>query len=618
MALHRIDDKTRYLFEDILKIMEPPKPLTVSTWAAEHRVLSRESSAEPGKWNLNRAPYQKIIMDAISDRVCQRIVMMTSAQIGKTEMILNTIGYYSEHDPSPILVVNPTESMAQATSKDRLAPMIRDTKCLKEIYGMAKSRDAANTILHKQFPGGHITLIGANAPTNLSSRPIRVLLMDEVDRYPASAGTEGDPVDLAERRTNNFWNKKIIMVSTPTEKGISRIEKEYNRSSKEEWCVQCPYCGKYTPYKFENLDFKDMMMSCDYCGEKLTEDEWKERPGMFVPENPDVTVTRGFHLNEMASPWKRWKDIVKEFKQANEDLKMTGTDYKMRTWVNTSKGEPYESKGYSAEKGDLLKRREYYYAELPEGVLVLTAAVDVQDDRLEIEVCGWGKGYESWGITYDKIFGKLEGDEIWDELEEYLEQEFHFENGRTLNIACTLIDTGGHHTTRVYKWLLKMKRKRKLIFGIKGLGTNGIPLLHKKSTNNEYNVPMLILGVNAGKETVMNRLHISKPGPGYCHFPENLERGYDRKYMDGITSEKRIIKEVRGKLTIAWVKKSGTRNEPFDLRNYNTAAIEFLAPDFSLLEKAVDDGINYMKRPARQKGRRAPGVVRRGLKESDF
>lgn len=612
LQIHKIEYKTIYLFKDIFQILEPPKPMTVSAWAAEHRRLSREASAEPGRWNLDRAPYQRIIMDAISDRTCHRIVIMTSAQIGKTEMLLNVIGYFSEHDPSPIMVVQPTDSMGQAFSKDRLAPMIRDTRCLKEVYGMAKSRDAANTIMHKQFPGGHITIIGANAPSNLASRPIRILLLDEVDRYPATAGAEGDPVDLAEKRTSTFWNKKVVMVSTPTVKGLSRIEKEYNRSSKEEWCVQCPYCGKYTPYIWENLDFGDMMMACDHCGEKLTEDEWKERPGMFVAGTPEIMDTRGFHLNEMASPWRRWEDIVEAYRAAVHDLKETGSDFKLRTWVNTSKGESYEMKGDSADKDTLMERREDYYAELPEGVLVLTASVDVQDDRLEIEVCGWGRGYESWGISYDKIYGDLEREEIWNQLEEYLQLDFCFENGSSLNIACTFIDTGGHHTTKTYKWLKKMKSKRRMIYGIKGYGKNGIPLLHKKSTNNDYKVPIFILGVNAGKETVLSRLYLEEPGPGYCHFPKNIDRGYDQKYINGLTSEQKVIKSVNGKMTVAWVKKQGVRNEPFDLRNYNTAAVEFLNPNFAILEKKVSEGINYMKKGSSRTGKRA-GVISRGI-----
>lgn len=611
--IHKIEYKTVHLFEKIFEVLEPPKPLTISSWAAEKRRLSREASAEPGRWNLDRAPYQRSIMDAISSPGLKRVVLMTSAQIGKTEMLLNTIGYYSEHDPSPIMVVNPTDAMAQAFSKDRLAPMIRDTECLKEIYGMAKSRDTANTILHKQFPGGHITMIGANAPTNLASRPIRILLLDEVDRYPASAGTEGDPVDLADKRTTTFWNRKVVLVSTPTEKGVSRIEKEYLKSSQEEWCVQCPYCGKYTPFKWDNLDFKDMMMKCDHCEEKLSEDEWKEQPGMFVAQNPSVTDIRGFHLNEMTSPWKRWKDIKQAYLEAVKDKKETGSDYKLRTWVNTSLGEPYEVMGAKADLKDLINRREKYTAELPKGVLLLTAAVDVQDDRLELEVCGWGAGYESWGITYEKLYGNLEKNFIWEELEAFLSKPFTFEDGQALNIACTFIDTGGHFTTQSYKWLKSMQQKKKMIFGIKGMGSNGIPLLHKKSTNNQYNVPILILGVNAGKETVLERLYITEYGSGYCHFPENIDRGYDQKYMKGLTSEQRIVKDVKGKPTVCWVKRPGARNEPFDLRNYNTAAVEFLNPNFAVLAKKVNEGINYMQPQRTTTGKRKSGVVSRGI-----
>lgn len=611
--IHKIAYKTVHLFGKICEVLEPPKPLTISSWAAEKRRLSREASAEPGRWNLDRAPYQRSIMDAISSPGLKRVVLMTSAQIGKTEMLLNTIGYYSEHDPSPIMVVNPTDAMAQAFSKDRLAPMIRDTECLKEIYGMAKSRDTANTILHKQFPGGHITMIGANAPTNLASRPIRILLLDEVDRYPASAGTEGDPVDLADKRTTTFWNRKVVLVSTPTEKGVSRIEKEYLKSSQEEWCVQCPYCGKYTPFKWDNLDFKDMMMKCDHCEEKLSEDEWKEQPGMFVAQNPSVTDIRGFHLNEMASPWKRWKDIKQAYLEAVKDKKETGSDYKLRTWVNTSLGEPYEVMGAKADLKDLINRREKYTAELPKGVLLLTAAVDVQDDRLELEVCGWGAGYESWGITYEKLYGNLEKNFIWEELEAFLSKPFTFEDGQALNIACTFIDTGGHFTTQSYKWLKSMQQKKKMIFGIKGMGSNGIPLLHKKSTNNQYNVPILMLGVNAGKETVLERLYITEYGSGYCHFPENIDRGYDQKYMKGLTSEQRIVKDVKGKPTVCWVKRPGARNEPFDLRNYNTAAVEFLNPNFAVLAKKVNEGINYMQPQRTTTGKRKSGVVSRGI-----
>ena len=221
-------------------------------------------------------------MDAISDPSIDTVVVMSSAQVGKTELILNMIGYCVDYDPSPILVMQPTDGMSQAFSKDRLAPMIRDTPVLRNKISDAKSRDSENTILHKKFPGGHITIVGAQSAAGLASRPIRILLCDEVDRYPLSAGTEGDPIKLAEKRTNTFWNRKKIYVSTPTIKGLSRIEQEYNDSSKEVWSIKCPACETYQPYEWERLHFEDVTMECEYCRERFTEQEWKEQPGKWV------------------------------------------------------------------------------------------------------------------------------------------------------------------------------------------------------------------------------------------------------------------------------------------------------------------------------------------------
>lgn len=222
--------------------LKPPPELTLSQWADRYRMLSAESSAEPGRWHTDKAPYQREIMDAIGDAHIRRVVIMCAAQLGKTELLLNILGYFMAYAPAPILVMQPTLDMGQTFSKDRLAPMIRDTPVLRGLVDV-KSRYAGNTILKKNFPGGHITIVGANSATGLASRPIKVLLADEVDRYPGSAGTEGDPLSLAQKRQTTFWDKKTVMVSTPVIKGHSRIETEYNQSTREEWNVPCPECG---------------------------------------------------------------------------------------------------------------------------------------------------------------------------------------------------------------------------------------------------------------------------------------------------------------------------------------------------------------------------------------
>lgn len=234
--------------------LKPPPELTLSQWADRYRMLSAESSAEPGRWHTDKAPYQREIMDAIGDAHIRRVVIMCAAQLGKTELLLNILGYFMAYAPAPILVMQPTLDMGQTFSKDRLAPMIRDTPVLRGLVDV-KSRYAGNTILKKNFPGGHITIVGANSATGLASRPIKVLLADEVDRYPGSAGTEGDPLSLAQKRQTTFWDKKTVMVSTPVIKGHSRIETEYNQSTREEWNVPCPECGHYQPFVWANLIF---------------------------------------------------------------------------------------------------------------------------------------------------------------------------------------------------------------------------------------------------------------------------------------------------------------------------------------------------------------------------
>lgn len=251
----KLEPQTVELFAEVLSKLRPPPPLTVSQWADRYRVLSAESSAEPGRWHTEKAPYQRAIMDAIGDPHVRSVVVMSAAQIGKTDaFILNPLGYYMDYAPCPVMCMQPTLDMGQTLSKDRIAPMIRDTPRLTGLVD-TKSRYAGNTVMKKNFPGGHITIVGANSPSSLASRPIKVLLADEIDRYPKSAGTEGDPLDLAKKRQTTFWDYKTVMVSTPTIKGDSRIEDAYLLSTQEEWNVPCPECGAYQPFLWENVKF---------------------------------------------------------------------------------------------------------------------------------------------------------------------------------------------------------------------------------------------------------------------------------------------------------------------------------------------------------------------------
>lgn len=620
MGNKSVEYKTLNLFREIAKVLSPPPVLTVSQWADRHRRLSAESAAEPGQWNTDRAPYQREIMDAVNDPMCEHIIIMSSAQVGKTEIILNIIGYYIDYDPAPILVVQPTvKPMAEDFSKDRLAAMIRDTPALSGKVQDVKSRVSGNTILHKAFPGGHVTIGGANSASSLSARPVRIVLMDEVDRYPASAGSEGNPIKLAEKRTTAFWNRKKVKVSTPTDKATSQIYQEWLDGSMEEWCVGCPCCGRFQPYEWGRVRFSDATMRCLYCGEYIPEMDWKQGSHKYIAQHPERHRKRSFHLNELVSPWVHWQDIIREWREANKAWKDYGDTKKLQTFINTTLGEPWEQRGRGADDDSLLGRRERYMAEIPDGVLLLTASVDVQIDRFEVEIVGWGKGYESWGIRCEKIYGNLELDETWDSLAGYLDRELFFSSGSGLMVAATCIDTGGSYTTKCYQFLKRMEKRGKRIYGIKGMSRatagQGIPLIHMLSTNNQYGVRVFILGVDSGKEIVMARLSTVDEGPGYCHFPINRELGYDEAYIKGLNSEQRVTEMKDGRAVIKWKKKSGTRNEPLDLRVYNTAAVEILKPDFDVLERMVKAGINYMKkRPAAAgKKKKRAGAVNRGV-----
>jgi phage terminase large subunit GpA-like protein len=570
----QIHKKTIDLFKNLVLILAPPPLLTVSKWADSYRKLSPESSAEPGQWKTSRAEYQREIMDSLSNKETEIIIVMSSAQVGKTELINNIIGYFIDYDPSPIMLLMPTLDLAQSYSKKRLAPMIRDTPVLRNKVKDAKSRDSDNTLLEKGFPGGYIALTGANSPTGLSSRPIRILLADEVDRFPMSAGIEGDPLSLAEKRTKTFWNKKKFFVSTPTEKGISRIDKEFDDSSKEEWCLPCPVCGKLQPLKWAQIHFEDITHECKFCGDRCNEFEWKAGKGKWIAKYPERIKKRGFHLNALASPWERWENIIEEFKLAKKNGPET-----LKTWVNTTLGEVWEDdEGEGADNDDLVSRREYYITEVPRQVILLTAGVDVQDDRLEVEVVGWGAGKESWGIQYKIFYGDPGQKIVWQQLDEYLLRTFWFDEGDGLVISCVCVDSGGHYTTEVYKFCKAREHRR--VFAIKGVGGYGKPFISKPTRNNRERAALFSLGVDTGKETILSRLKIKEDGPCYCHFPIESDRGYDENYFKGLTSEKRVLRYKKGIPTFEWVKKSSNiRNEPMDLRNYANAAFEILNPN---------------------------------------
>lgn len=634
-----MEKKTVKLFQRIAaKSLRPLPNLTISDWADQYRMLSSESSAEPGRWRTDRAPYQRAIMDAFTDLDVRRVVVMSCSQIGKSDIMNNVIGRFAHLAPAPILMIQPTVDMAQDYSKSRIAPMIRDTKVLRDIFQDVKSRESGNTILSKLFPGGRLIMGGANSPAGLASRPIKILLADEVDRFPDSAGTEGDPVDLAAKRMTTFWDRTMGLFSTPTNAGESRIEVEYMEGTQEEWQHQCPNCGEFhllthrnmvmdtetvkDGRKKEHIHVKSVSWRCPDCGFTFSENEMRRQPQKYVAKNPTAirNHVRSFFVNCWASPWISWADVMQEWVDAKGDPE------REKVVVNTRFGEPYERARSYDNVDKLLARREPYNAELPDGVLILTAAVDVQDNRLEYEIVGWGEEEECWGIKKGIILGAPDTAAVWRQLDEQLDREYHFADGTGLLVARTFIDSGGHYTSEVYNYsLMHLARQR---FAVRGSSTMGVPIIHKYSKAQAYHgrtIPLVLIGTDSGKQYIMDRLAIDVPGPRYFHFPLDKpeqdavnevlwNRGYDEIYFQGLTAEEKQPQKKNGRIVYRWVNiAKDHRNEPLDLRVYNLACLASISPDFSKLKALMTGTQTEEKRPPGPRKRPRFGVIKRGI-----
>lgn len=955
--------------------LKPPPDLSVSDWADTYRVLSREASAEAGLWRTSRAPYFREPMDACKNPRYQRIVVKSASQMGKSELLLNIIGYYSHTDPSPMLLIQPTEAMAEAFSKDRLAPMIRDTKVLSDVFSTAKSRSTNNTILHKPlaldtpiptpdgfktmgeikvgdyvftpegtktrvdyctpvingkkcyeiefsdgekikadcdhpwpvktwkvrkingkpkqvlvneildtetisnnykkkdryrylidcckpvcysekrlpidpyflglwlgdgnshqlkinsdrrdskeiegnikkcgyrtertssetrcdhifvekqtpercpktgrikpcnkglvgefkklgllsiagsgksnkyipdeykyssieqrlsivqglmdsdgscrksdglcifsnsnkniahglaqilrsiglvprvkvienpvctnngsigsrayrveftctneirifrlerkfknqiskskkpkqrsivnvkriksvpvrcisvrskghlflcgksfiathntFAGGHLTLIGSNSPSNLAMRPIRILLADEICRYPASAGTEGNPVDLAEQRTTTFHNRLIFLVSTPTEKYLCQITDAYEKTSMGKYSMPCPSCDHYNFVTRSQIVVDSeplrVRVACSECGSIHTEREWKSKEGAYIHEQPD-NPDRGFWLNAYASNFITWEEIEKKHEKAKDSPE------KMQVFTNTVLAEVWDEIGERANPMRLLDRRENY-EEIPQDCLILTLAVDVQDNRLEYEICGWGDELESWSIEYGILLGDPADKKVWGQLKDiFNNKKFKHQSGAEMGIIAMVIDLGGHHTQTVYDFCESMKPER--VWPIRGVGGWGLPLIKEGITKNKRTgkkVKLWNIAVDQAKIWLDRRLRQDEPGPGYCHFNFKFN---DELYFEGLTAEKLVnSKDKRGFPTKKWVLEPGKRNEPLDLRVYNYACVKMLNPVWDKLKRAYTNGsVKPITKSASKRRRR--GVLSKGI-----
>ena len=567
----------------VQKLWRPPTQLKISEWADEYRYLSPESSAVSGKYRTDYAPYQKEIMDAFNDPNIERIVWMKSAQVGATEILNNVVGYYIHMQPSPILVMQPTLQMAQAYSKEKLANMLRDTPVLKARLNEVKSKDSSNTVLSKKFIGGTtLNMVGSNSAASVASRAVRILCVDEVDRMEASVGSEGDPILLASKRTQTFFNRKIYLCSTPTIQGLSRIEAAFEESDQRYYYVPCPECNKMQTLKWSNVIWEEdqpetAIYSCENgCVIEESKKYWMLKHGEWRATK-ETGKTAGFHLNELYSVFSTWASMAENFLEAKKQPEM------LKTFINTSLGETWQPEPEEAvEAAGLLGRRESYDEQtIPDEALVLTCGVDVQKNRLECQVVAFSHNYEMWVVEYKILYGSTGQQDVWNQLDKYLLTRFKTHSGRVMNIACTTIDSG-FQTQMVYAFTKNKKGRR--IFAVKGQSQSGKTVVGRPSKVGKENNTLYPVGSDSAKEVIYSRL-AAEYGYSTLHFPSTV----DEEYFNQLTAEQRFVKFIKGRKTLYW-KQIRERNEALDTICYALAAAYILNPNFDILEQRLLTG----------------------------
>ncbi len=580
--------------------LRPDPDHTVPTWADENRILSPRGANEAGPWRTSRTPYLREPMNALSPcSPYQRIVLMKGAQLGGTECGNNWIGYVIHHAPGPMMAVQPTVELARRFSQQRIEPLIEECPVLRERVAPPRSRDSGNTILSKEFPGGILVMTGANSAVGLRSMPARYLFLDEIDAYPASAGEEGDPVALAEARTRTFaWRRKVFLCSTPTIRGISRIEREYEASDQRKYFVPCPHCGEKQVLKFERLRWEkghpeSAAYFCEHCEARI-----EERHKTFMLENGEWRATAvsadpltvGFHISSLYSPhgWLSWERIVREWEAAQ------GNDEALKGFKNSVLGETWVESGEAPDWQILCDRRETCHIGIvPKGGLFLTAGVDVQKDRIEADIWAWGRGLESWLVDHIVLNGGPDDQQVWDDLTALLTRTWPHENGPQLTIAKLAIDSG-HAAPAVYSWTRKMGSPQ--VIAVKGVDSfnraspvSGPTYVDATEGGRKIRRGAKIWTVAGStfKAETYRFLRLARPtaeelaqgvlfAPGTIHLPQ----GTTDDWIKQLTAEQLVtVKTKRGFSKFEW-QKIRDRNEALDCRVYARAAAWLVGIDW--------------------------------------
>lgn len=572
--------------------LKPDPIMTVREWADTYRYLP-DIAARPGKFSSDFTPYVKEPMERLSvNDPAQKIIVKKSSQVGFTEMGNNWLGSVIHLTPGPFLYVMPTDTMIKETTKKRIDPMIESTPVLASRISPSRSRDRSNTLNYKEFKGGFVKFVGANSPNGLSSDAVRFVYMDETDRYPLSVDGEGSAEGLAETRTITFGaRKKLLLTSTPTKKGISFIDARFETTGQRYYHVPCPHCGAFQRLVIDQLryrpaDYRNVRYECTQCKE-LIEERFKTRMlklGKWVPLYPEREdgITYGYFINALYSPssWFPWSQLAKERDDSLNDIP------KRIVFLNTKLGQAYEDEaGEKPDWENIMDRAEDFTPNKPfASVVFVTAGVDVQADRLEIEIVGWLKGKSTQSIDYRVFHGDTSQEQVWLDLEKVLSETWTREGDEAvLPLRLMAVDTG-YNTEKAYEFTRK--------HGISRV----IPIKGRDNLDTYVSAPKTIDIVKAGKKIgkvkVWNigvsliksetygflKLKVNKETGeiphGYCHFPRR-----DATYFRGLTAEEILrVKNKRGYEEVVWVKKY-KRNEPLDCRVYARAAAYVVGMD---------------------------------------
>lgn len=571
MEADRVFDRTA------ARCLAPRKPLKVSEWSDTHRRLSQKGSAEPGQWRTSRNPPLREPMDALSARSPVReVVLKWPIQFGKTEVALNFIGYSMDHDPGPIMVALPGDVPMQKWISQKLHPMIEETPAVRAALASVSSRDASNTRTFKDFEGGQLYIEHAGSPARLKSTTVKKLIVDELDEFAVNLSSGDDPVDLLDGRTSSFpATKKQLYISTPGLSGVSRIDAKFERSDQRYYHVPCPHCGHEQPLVKDGLTwtsgYRQVWYVCRDCGAVIDEHHKTDMiaNGRWIPKNPESRI-RGYHINALYYPLglgPRWIDLAEMWRDAQND------PAKLKTFINDRLAETWEDPSMRALRNNAIADRAEPYAlrTAPAGVLLVTAGVDTQDNRLAVHITGWGRGMTSWTLDYVELMGDPAGREVWAALTDLINTPIEHESGALIRVDATAIDAGGHRTDFVYDYVRSPKIRRPM--AIFGAVPNNAPVLSKgklldqtrTGRSDRRGIKIYHVGTVAVKHRLYSILSADADKSQEnrkAHFSADLPP----EYFAGLISESYNPSKNR------FEKRRGARNEPLDTWVYSYAA----------------------------------------------